>query len=135
PLLVADHDDWPVLEPTDPAHDGGVFRKVAVPGQRRELVDQRVHVVQAMRPVRSMTVCCLASSASGLFALDISRLRRPSQAAARDAEPTANTPPSNTGKGCQSVAILSAGKLACSSLYVPSILARRQRMVLEHKFL
>ncbi len=50
-LLVADHDDGTVLEAADPAHDGGVLGEVAVAGHRREVIDQRVDVVEAVRPV------------------------------------------------------------------------------------
>jgi len=50
-LLVADHDDGAVLEAADPAHDGGVLGEVAVARKRREVRDQRVHIVEAMRPI------------------------------------------------------------------------------------
>ena len=50
-LLVADHHHRAAAEAAEPAHDGRVLGEVAVAGQRREILDQRIDVVEAMRPV------------------------------------------------------------------------------------
>ena len=50
-LLVADDHDGAAAEAAEPAHDGLVLGEVAVAGQRREVLDQGVDVVEAMRPL------------------------------------------------------------------------------------
>jgi hypothetical protein len=46
---VADHHDRAIPQPRQPAHDGGILAKGAVPGQRRELGKERGNIVAAMR--------------------------------------------------------------------------------------
>ena len=46
---MADHHDGAAAEAAEPADDRLVLGEVAVAGQRREVLDQRVDVVEAMR--------------------------------------------------------------------------------------
>src|SRR5215467_8715824 len=50
-FLISDYDNGAVMEPAEPPHDGGIFGEVAVAGERREILDQRAHVVEAVWPV------------------------------------------------------------------------------------
>ncbi len=49
--FVADNDAGPAHETAKAADDGLIFRKGAVAGQRREILDQLFDVIEAMRPV------------------------------------------------------------------------------------
>jgi len=51
-FFLAEHDDGTAVEASHAADHRVVFRVGAVAGQRREIGDQGVHIVQAMRPVR-----------------------------------------------------------------------------------
>lgn len=51
-LLLPDHADGPPAEAAEAAHDGLVLAEAAVAGQRRELADQRVAVIDEVRALR-----------------------------------------------------------------------------------
>src|SRR5262249_1934064 len=51
-LLVADHADAFAVEAAETADDGVVLAEFAVPGERREIRDQRRHVIEAVGPLR-----------------------------------------------------------------------------------
>src|SRR5262249_10263384 len=59
PLLVADHANAFAVETPEAAHNRVVFAELAVPGQGREVRDQRVHVIQAMGAVWMTCDLCL----------------------------------------------------------------------------
>ena len=51
-FFIADDDDRGTTEAAQAADDGPVFGISPVTGQRREILDQGVHVIQGMGPVR-----------------------------------------------------------------------------------
>ncbi len=58
-LLMADHDHRAPAEAAEPAHDGLVLGEIAVAGQRREVLDQGLHIVETMRPLWVAGDLCL----------------------------------------------------------------------------
>jgi len=51
PFFLTDHNDGPVVEPRQPAHDGVIIRKIPVPGQGGIFFEERSDIVLAMGPV------------------------------------------------------------------------------------
>src|SRR5258708_29645559 len=51
PLLVADDANALAVETPEAAHNRAIFAEFAIPGQRREICDQRAHVIQAVGPL------------------------------------------------------------------------------------
>ena len=56
---MAHHHDRTPPEAPEPAHDGGVLCEITIAGQRREILDQRADVVEAMGTVGMAGDLCL----------------------------------------------------------------------------
>ncbi len=51
-LFLADDEDGSPAETAEPAHDGFVLGEIAVTRERREILNEGRHIIEAMRPLR-----------------------------------------------------------------------------------